>query len=160
MTANNLTQLAPLKMYRRRDRLTVAAALPGAEPDDIEVEVTADGALTLRGRMRGPAEPGDELLLDEWREGAYQRNVKLPVPVDGELANVTYSNGVLVVALPIATSVRPARLRMDSVGSAHGERVGSHGSPAQPTTSEEHHGGRGPRRQTAYAAGAAKSPQE
>ena len=143
---DNTTQLAPLRMYRRRERLTVAAALPGTEPEDIEVQVTADGRLTLRGRMRGPIEPDGELLLDEWREGTYERDLKLPAPVDGELANVTYSNGVLVVALPIATSVRAATLRMTSVGSAHGERVGSHGHPPQPATSEEHHGRVGPPR--------------
>jgi HSP20 family protein len=126
-------------MYRRRDRLMVAVALPGTEPEDIEVEVTADGRLALRGRMRGPLESDDEILLDEWNAGPYERDLQLPLAVDGELANVTYSNGVLVAALPIADNVRPARLHMDIVGSARGERVGSHGHPAQPATSDEHH---------------------
>jgi hypothetical protein len=49
--------------------------------------------------------------------------------VDAELANVTYSNGVLVVALPLAGQTRPARLTLETVGAAHGERIGSHGRP-------------------------------
>ena len=140
MTSDKPARLNPLfKMYQRRDRLTVAAALPGGEPEDVEVEVTPEGSLRLRGRMRGPIEQHDELLLDEWGEGIYERELKLPMPVDGQLANLTYSNGVLVVTFPIAANVRPAQLRMASVGSARGERIASHGNPPQATTSEEHH---------------------
>lgn len=141
MNSDDVTQPVPIKMYRRGDRLTVAAALPGAEPEDLEVELTAEGRLALRGRMRGQSENEAEILLDEWSSGPYERELELPVPVDAELANVTYNNGVLVVVLPIAENVRPGRLRMDRVGSAHGERIGSHGRDVQPTTSEEHHRG-------------------
>ncbi len=45
MTAMNDTgsaQPVPVKMYRSEDRLTVAAPMPGMEPEDILVEVTAD----------------------------------------------------------------------------------------------------------------------
>jgi len=139
MTSEANAGLVPLKIYRRRDRLTVAAALPGSEPQDIEVEVTADGTLALRGRVRGPVDEGDEVILDEWRDGPFERQVELPAAVDGELANVTYANGVLVVALPLAATTRAATLRMDSMSAAHGERVGSHGSPPAPTTREQHH---------------------
>ncbi|MBE0607843.1 MAG: Hsp20/alpha crystallin family protein [Dehalococcoidia bacterium] len=131
-------------MYRRGDRLTLAAALPGAEPEDIEIQITADGRLALRGRVRGQSENEDEILLDEWSSGPYERELELPVPVDAGLANVTYNNGVLVIVLPIAEKVRPGRLHMDRVGSAHGERIGSHGRVAQPITSEEHHHGLDP----------------
>lgn len=141
MSSDDITQHVPLKMYRRGDRLTLAAALPGAQPEDIEVEITADGRLALRGRMRGQSENEDDILLDEWSSGPYERELELPVPVDAGLANVTYNNGVLVVVLPIAENVRPGQLRMDRVGSAHGERIGSHGRDVQPITSEEHHRG-------------------
>jgi len=141
MSSESVTQPVPFKMYRRADRLTLAAALPGAEPEDIEVEITADGRLVLRGRVRGQRDDEDEILLDEWSPGSYERELELPVYVDAELANVTYNNGVLVVVLPIVEAGRPARLHMDRVGSAHGERVGSHGRVVQPITSEEHHHG-------------------
>ena len=42
-------------------------------------------------------------------------------------ANVTYGNGVLVVALPISETLQPARLTMDTVGPDRGERTGNSG---------------------------------
>ena len=35
------------------------------------------------------------------------RVIALPVAVDGALANVIYSNGVIVVTLPVASQTRP-----------------------------------------------------
>lgn len=134
-------QPIPVKLYRGRDRLTVAAPMPGMEPENILVEVTAEGSLSLHGLLRGELKGDKEVLLDEWNPGPYHRRLDLPAAVDGELANVTYSNGVLVVALPLADHTRPARLGLQTVGPAHGERIGSHGHPVRPTTSEEHHAG-------------------
>lgn len=147
--SSDISQHASVRMYRRRDRLTVAAALPGAEPEDILVEVTAQGTLTVTGRRRGASLEGDEVVLDEWGPDAYHRELQLPVTVDGELANVTYKNGVLVVVLPIVERSRAARLRMETVAPAYGERVASHGTPVEPVSSKEHHargGGHGPER--------------
>lgn len=141
MSALNTNQQLPIRMYRRGDRLTVAIALAGAEPEDIAVEILSDGRLVLRGRLRGPVESGGDILVDEWNTGPYERELELPVPADAGLANVTYNNGVLVIVLPIVEKVRPGLLHMDRVGSAHGERIGSHGRVVQPITSEEHHHG-------------------
>jgi HSP20 family protein len=134
------TEHIPVKMYRGPDRLVIAAPMAGLEPEDILVEVTAGGELSLHGLERGALKGEKDVLLDEWNPGPYHRRVALPDPVDGELANVTYGNGVLVVALPLAERTRPARLTLATVGPAHGERIGSHGSPVQATTAEEHHG--------------------
>ena len=65
--------------------------------------------------------------MDEWSVGAYYRELILVDAVDGERANVTYGNGVLVVALPLSESTIPARLTLEAVGPAHGERAGNAG---------------------------------
>jgi hypothetical protein len=79
-----------------------------------------------------------DLLLDEWSVGPYERTLSLPCHVDGELADVTYGNGVVVVALPKAAQTRPATLSLEAIGLARGQRVGSHGKDLAPTTTEEH----------------------
>lgn len=129
----------PVKMYRSANRLVVAAPMAGMEPEDILVEVTADGQLELHGLMRGELKGENEVVLDEWNPGPYHRRLELPVTVDGELANATYNNGVLVVALPLAAQTKPAQITLVTVGPAHGERIASHGRPVQPTTADEHH---------------------
>jgi len=127
-------------MYRTPDRLMVAAPLPGMEPDNIVVEITAAGRLVLHGDLRGMLTGQKEVLLEEWTAGPYHRELELPASVDGELANATYGNGVLVVVLPITERTRPARLVMQALSPTHGERVGSAGHYPlwRPRTTEEH----------------------
>jgi len=117
-------QYIPLKVYRTSDRLTVAAPMPGLQPEDVLVEVTGDGRLILKGELRGVLKDVKELLIDEWSVGGYYRELPLPVSVDGSQTTVTYGNGVLVVSMPISERTCPARLTLDKVAPAHGEHVG------------------------------------
>lgn len=133
-----IRQDTPVKMYRTVERLTVTAPMPGLEPSDITVEVTPDGRLILQGNVRADLKDAKEVLLDEWRVGGYRRELALPNAVDGPLANVTYGNGVVVVALPLTGQTRAARLMLETIGQARGERVGNSGHPVAPRTSEEH----------------------
>ncbi|HZU70382.1 MAG TPA: Hsp20/alpha crystallin family protein [Ktedonobacteraceae bacterium] len=120
-------QQIPIKMYRTPDRLMVAAPMPGMEPEDILVEITQNGVLVLHGALRGLLKDVKELLIDEWSVGDYHREIKLPNTVDGEHANVTYGNGVLVVAMPLSDTIYPGRLTLQTVGPAHGEHIGNIG---------------------------------
>jgi len=120
-------QQIPVKVYRSSDRLMVAAPMPGLQPEDILVQVTENGHLIIQGELRGLLKDIKELLLDEWSVGGYYRELPLPDAVDGTLANVSYGNGVLVVALPISERTRPASLTLDTVGPSRGEHMGKSG---------------------------------
>src|SRR5438876_9130208 len=111
-------QQIPVKVYRTSDRLMVAAPMPGLQPEDILVEVTEDGYLILQGVVRALLKDVKELLLDEWSVGSYYREVPLPDAVDAEQANVTYGNGLVVVALPISDRPVLALLTLYKVGPA------------------------------------------
>jgi HSP20 family protein len=128
----------PVKMYQAGERLTIAAPMPGLEPVDVLVRVTAEGSLELYGKRRGPRQDQMDLLLDEWSVGPYARTLPLPYPVDGTRADVTYGNGVLVVALPRAAQTLAAELTLETVALARGQYVGSHGKEATPTTTAAH----------------------
>ncbi len=117
-------QHIPVKVYRTPDRLVIAAPMPGSEPEDILVKVTQD-SVVVQGDIRALLKDIKELLVDEWSIGSYYREIQLPNPVDGEHANVTYGNGVLVVNLPVSEKTVPATLVLERTGSAHGERVGN-----------------------------------
>jgi hypothetical protein len=72
----------------------------------------------------------------------YHRELILPEPVDGALANATYGNEVLVLALPKAArgqAASYAQFQLQAVGATTlGERIGHSGSTIVPTTTEEH----------------------
>ncbi len=122
-------QSIPVKVYRTDGRLMVAGPMAGLEPENIAVEVTADGRLILHGDLRGMLKEVKDLLLDEWSVGVYHRELALPVAVDAECANVTYGNGVLTVTLPISERTSPARLTLARRAPTHGERKGNIGRP-------------------------------
>jgi HSP20 family protein len=122
-------QHIPVKVYRTGERLMVAAPMAGLEPENIVVEVTADRRLILHGDVRGMLKEVKELLLDEWSVGVYHREFALPVPVNATCANVTYGNGVLMVALPISQQTLPARLALERLAPTRGERKGNAGHP-------------------------------
>ena len=122
-------QHIPVKIYRTDERLMVATPMAGLEPENIVVEVTADGRLVLHGELRGMLKEVKELLLDEWSVGTYHRELALITPVNAECANVTYGNGVLLVTLLISEQTLPARLTLERITPTHGERKGNAGHP-------------------------------
>ena len=69
--------------------------------------------------------------MDEWTPGPYHREVPLPEGVDGEMANLTYSNGVIVLMMPRAKQTKPAKLTLRQVSPTHGERIGNARHPVR-----------------------------
>ncbi len=122
-------QHIPVKMYRTAERIMIVAPMPGMEPIDIVVEVTTQGRLILHGDLRALLKDVKELLLDEWSVGPYHRELDLPVAVNGDHANVTYGNGVLLVTLPISTQTVAARVTLEWISPTHGEHKGNAGHP-------------------------------
>ena len=153
-TDTGARQSIPVKLYRTADRLVIAAPMAGTRPADVSIEVTGSGRLILQSTPRGALRAqlfdvvvtvdrdGDgevwtreqwqetkEVVLDEWSTHGYYRELELPVAVDAALGTVTYGNGVLVIALPVAETVRSARLQLGRLGEGRGQRVGSVGHP-------------------------------
>jgi hypothetical protein len=87
--------------------------------------------------------------MDEWSVGEYERVIALPSAVNAQLANVTLGNGVLVVALPLSDRTIPARLTLNPIGPAKGERAGNAGHPVRPLSTDQHAQDKAARRQEA-----------
>jgi HSP20 family protein len=118
----------PINLFQNERELMVVAPMPGVAPEDIIIDVTADGRLTLRARQHGPGQERIDYLLREWSYGPYQRTIELPCPVDAERANVTFGNGVLSVTFPKTTAVGAATLGVDRTGHARGMLAGHPGT--------------------------------
>jgi len=124
MQTQTKIQSVPIKMYRTQDRLTIAAPMPGIQPDDLLIRITEKNSLVLQGEIRGVLKDVKEVLVDEWNAGGYYREIALPNAVDGAHANVTYGNGVVVVVLPLSEKTVVADITVPKVGIDRGERVG------------------------------------
>jgi HSP20 family protein len=127
MQTRTKIQSVPIKMYRTADRLTIAAPMPGIQPEDLLIRITEKNSLVLQGEIRGILKDVKEVLVDEWDAGGYYREIALPNTVDGIRANVTYGNGVVVVALPLSEKTTIADITVPRVGTDKGERIGHMG---------------------------------
>ena len=138
-------QPMPVKVYRRDNRQTVAAPIPGLRAEDIVVEVTACSCLLLLSDLRGKLNGMQEVLLDEWSVGSYQCELDRPDAVAGDLATVRYGNGVLVMALQRAERTCPAQFALTAITPVREERVGSAGHPIRQSSTAEHRAARAAR---------------
>ncbi len=131
----------PVRIYQDGNLVMLAAPMPGLEPQNISVTI-AGNRITIRGEERGPGQHRKDLLLAEWTIGPYYREVVLPEPVDGVLANATYGNGILALSMPKLPLGKAANgsieFQLEILEAVRGERVGHTGRAIHPTTTEEH----------------------
>lgn len=95
----------------------VSIELPGMEMKDIEVSVT-DDMLTVKGEKKlERKEEKKGYYLSERSYGAIYRTIPLPPGVDGEKAEASFKNGVLMIRLP-QTPEAQAKVKRIEVKSA------------------------------------------
>ncbi len=118
----------PINLYQNARELMVVAPMPGIAPEDISVEVSDDGWLTLRAAEHGMGQERIAYVLREWSYGPYERRIELPCAVDATRANVTFGNGVLAITFPKADALMADSLRIDRTGHARGLAMGHAGT--------------------------------
>ena len=106
----------PLDVHETPDELVVTAALPGIKADDVEITMTGQ-TLTLRGEFKADDNvTKDQYLYRERRYGSFNRTLQLPVRVQGERADATFTDGVLTLRIPKAEEVKPRQIRITAGG--------------------------------------------
>lgn len=118
----------PVNMFDNERELIVVAPMPGIGPEEITVDVTDDGRLTLRAAQHGEGQERIDYLVREWSYGPYERTVELPFAVDARRANVTYGNGVVSVTFPKAGATAAGRVLVQRTGQARGMTAGHRGT--------------------------------
>jgi len=118
----------PINLFENERELMVVAPMPGVAPENISIDVTDDGRLTIRSAQRGEGQERISYLLREWSYGPYERTIELPYAVDARSANVTYGNGVLSITFPKAGAVGAGRVLVRRSGHTRGMIAGHAGS--------------------------------
>ncbi|MER3447320.1 MAG: hypothetical protein C4291_10975 [Candidatus Dadabacteria bacterium] len=106
----------PYDLLERGDTVELRVALPGVDPNRLEVTVD-QGVLTIKGERRFYSE--DEERQYTWHvrglpSGPFQFAVALPTAVNAEEAQASYQHGVLTIRLPKAEHVRPKQIAIRS----------------------------------------------
>ncbi len=118
----------PVNVFENDRELMVVAPMPGVAPEDISIDVTDDGGLTLRAAIHGEGQERIRYLTREWSYGPYERRIELPYPVDARRANVTFGNGVVSIAFPKADRTVAGQVHVQRTGHTRGVAVGHRGT--------------------------------
>ena len=90
----------PANVYEGNGQLSVAAPIPGAHPEHVEVVVTPTGVRVAASCKY--SQENQHYHRHEWLVGGWRLGVDLPQRVDPAAARATLSLGVLVVTAPIS----------------------------------------------------------
>jgi HSP20 family protein len=108
----------PLDIYSTNDEVVIIAAVPGIDPDKIDVTVDK-GTITLTGSTPDVAESTEAAeatwFLHELPRGTFSRSITLPVEIDASKAEATFEHGVLRLRLPKAEAAKPRKIEIHSV---------------------------------------------
>jgi HSP20 family protein len=88
----------PVDVFESERGLTIVAALPGVEPDDIKISVEPDLLLIAGVRRLPEAARGAAIQRLEIPHGRFERRLRLPA-ARWELNRSAFANGCLILSL-------------------------------------------------------------
>ena len=104
----------PVNVWDDAENVFIEAELPGMNPQDLEISVTAGNQLTLKGE-RKPRVPEKSVVHRQERGfGAFVRTLTLPFQVDAEKVDAHFDNGVLLVKLAKHAAAKPRKIAVKS----------------------------------------------
>ena len=98
-------------LYEDKDALYLEALAPGVDPATLELSVVGN-TLCISGekrRVAGEVTP-DAFHRSERATGKFVRQLQLPVDVDEQHVQATYTDGLLMVTLPKAEKAKPKQI--------------------------------------------------
>lgn len=98
----NLGFVPPAEVEEDDEAIHVRLEVPGIEPNDIDIQVSAE-AVAIRGE-RKTEEKAEEngVTRTEFRYGQFQRAFSLPTRIKNNEVKAEYKNGILMLTLPKA----------------------------------------------------------
>jgi HSP20 family protein len=104
----------PINVWEDQDQLFVEAELPGFELADLEIYVTGENQLSIKGERKQPVVEGAVWHRQERGYGSFNRLFELPGGVDSNQVTAQFQNGVLTIALPKRQDVKPRKIEVKS----------------------------------------------
>lgn len=101
----------PVDMKAEENTYIITTAIPGANPDDLRIEISED-TITLSGEFQSSQEEGSKYLLREHPYGRFKRSLRLPTQLDANSAEAKLEHGVLTVKVLKSEKDRPKQIKV------------------------------------------------
>jgi HSP20 family protein len=90
------------------DAFVLTALVPGLKSENLNIQVLED-VVRIEGKF---PEDETEYLMQELPSGSYQRELRLPAPLDADKVEARIADGILSLRLPKAESARPRIIKV------------------------------------------------
>lgn len=112
-----------IEVANNKNDITVTAEIPGVAEEDIDVEISSDGYLTISGEKRNEHEENSEgSYFSEISYGMVRRTIPLPTDLKFEAADAEYADGVLRIEIPKSEAAQQKRKKINVSHNANGGR--------------------------------------
>ena len=102
----------PLNLWEDDDNLYVEAELPELELSDLEIFVTGDNQLSIKGERKQPERENGMWHRQERGHGGFSRVGELPQYVDSDKVTAESKLGVLTITLPKREEAKARRIEV------------------------------------------------
>ena len=103
-----------INIWTSEEGQVITAEMPGVDPKDIEINITAD-TLTLTGERNPDPVDGDSRYHRHERDyGKFTRSIQLPFMVDTNKVDANMKDGVLQLRLTRAEADKPKKIAVKS----------------------------------------------
>jgi HSP20 family protein len=100
-------------VYEDADGFYIQVALPGMDPNHIEVQAEGD-TLVVRGERKMAVPEGRTWHTREVSEGPFACSFRLPAYVDHGKSTASYKQGILTIAFPKHEEAKPRRIAIEA----------------------------------------------
>lgn len=104
------TRVLPVDLYETDDALVLETALPGFEPDAVDITINRDELTIKATRPAQDDAPRSYHLRERAVVESVERLITLPDKVNADAAEAVFKNGVLTLTLPKAEESKPKRV--------------------------------------------------
>lgn len=102
----------PIDIIEREGNLLVKAAVPGVNPEELEVTVEKN-VLSIRGESRHDFnQETDRVYRREVSYGSFSRSIRLPENLNLDAITAEFSNGIVTITIPRVPEPKPQALRV------------------------------------------------
>lgn len=94
--------IPPAEMHETPEAIHLKLEVPGMEPKDLDVQVTAE-AIAISGDRKTETKIQEKgMTRTEFRYGQFRRVIPLPTRIQNDKVQADYKNGILSLTLPKA----------------------------------------------------------
>ncbi len=101
----------PIEVQELDNAYLVAAELPGVKKDGIDISISGN-QVTIRCEAKREIAAEAKEWCNERSYGKFSRTIQLPLDIEEESADASYTDGVLRLTLPKKASSMPKRLEI------------------------------------------------